>query len=99
MRAKCPNCGGEIVENDRTFQCEHAYPEKACDFTMWKDSFKNFWKMDLTEDLLDRILADGEEVELTRKSKAGKEYTAKYNIAKNEAGYWELNLVEFVNKN
>lgn len=95
--AKCPVCGGELVENDRTIQCEHAFPEKKCDFTLWKENTKNWYGVDLTMELVDKILG-GEQLELTRTSKAGNEYTGLYTIAKNAKGFWGLDMTGYANK-
>ena len=95
--AKCPVCGGELVENDRTIQCEHAFPEKKCDFTLWKENTKNWYGVDLTMELVDKILG-GEEIEITRTSKAGNEYTGMYTIAKNDNGFWGLDMTGYANK-
>lgn len=95
--AKCPVCGGELVENDRTIQCEHAFPEKKCDFTLWKENTKNWYGVDLTMELVDKILG-GEQLELTRTSKAGNEYTGMYTIAKNDKGFWGLDMTGYANK-
>ena len=95
--AKCPVCGGELVENDRTIQCEHAFPEKKCDFTLWKENTKNWYGVDLTMELVDKILG-GEEIELTRTSKAGNEYTGMYTTAKNDKGFWGLDMTGYANK-
>ena len=88
---------GQLVENDKTIQCEHAYPERKCDFTLWKESTKKYFGVDLDMNLVEK-LTSGETIELTRKSKEGKEYTAKYDISKNDKGYWGLNFKEFVSK-
>lgn len=95
--AKCPVCGGELIENDRTIQCEHAFPEKKCDFTLWKENTKNWYSVDLTMELVDKILG-GEQLELTRTSKAGNEYTGLYTIAKNAKGFWGLDMTGYANK-
>lgn len=94
---KCPVCGGELVENDRTIQCEHAYPEKSCDFTLWKESTKKYFGIDMTMELADKILG-GEEIEITRTSKAGNPYTGLYTIGKNDKGFWGLEMTGFANK-
>lgn len=95
--AKCPVCGGELIENDRTIQCEHAFPEKKCDFTLWKENTKNWYGVDLTMELVGKILG-GEQLELTRTSKAGNEYTGMYTIAKNDKGFWGLDMTGYANK-
>lgn len=95
--AKCPVCGGELVENDKTIQCEHCFPEKACDFTLWKESTKKFFGVNLTMKLVEKILG-GDEIEITRKSKAGNDYTGTYTIAKNDKGFWGLEMTGFANK-
>ena len=56
--AKCPVCGGKLIENDKTIQCEHCFPEKACDFTLWKESTKKFFGVNLTWNLFKKFSAE-----------------------------------------
>lgn len=90
---KCPCCGGNIIDNGRTFQCEHVFPDKECEFTVWQES--HYREEVITEDMLEDLL-DGESVILTQTSKGGNEYKAEFTL-NFENG--KLEFKNFVNDN
>lgn len=74
---KCPKCGKNVYENDKSYYCEGYRDEPKCNFSLWKDN--QFFKdrgMTFTKAMAKKLIAL-EEIEIKNlKSKEGKEYTA-----------------------
>ena len=64
--AKCPQCGGRILESARAFGCEHW--REGCKFTLWKDALKrqNADMPDITATAAKKLLK-GEEAVIGKK--------------------------------
>lgn len=81
---KCPLCEGTIEDRGLTFSCSNQKQEKneetgeweevgTCTYKVWKTAFSKLGGEELTEDVLEKIIVEGEcEIDLI--SKAGKPY-------------------------
>ena len=71
---KCPRCGGDVAENKKGFCCM----DKACDFTLWKDSkFFTSKKKSLTKAIAIELLKNGRaKLKGCYSEKAGRTYDA-----------------------
>jgi len=84
---ECPKCQGEIVDNGAFFKCENSEQKQneetkeweevgTCTFKVWKSCFSRFGGPELTLEVLEKVLVEGEaEVELVAKG-SGKPYPA-----------------------
>lgn len=92
---KCPNCGGKIVDTEKTYQCEKVYPEKECNFTFWKDQTK-FWGVTVNDKMMTTLL-NNESIVLERTSQKGNKYEANYKLGINDKGYYTFMFDSYVN--
>ncbi len=76
---KCPNCGGEVIETDKAYECEnHDYKNPgSCAFSHWKVISGR--KLSVKE--FSKLVSDGVTAKLDGfKSKAGKDFSAKLKM-------------------
>ena len=77
---KCPKCGADVVEREKTFSCS-AWKETHCDFGLWKQVAGH----NLTREEATKLLA-GEKVGPVKnlKGKSGKSFSATFTLDKEE---------------
>ena len=72
---KCPRCGKNIFENDKSFYCEGYRDDPKCTFSLWKDS--KYWSargITFTKEMAQNLLKDGSIRIDGLRSKAGNLY-------------------------
>jgi len=91
---KCPACGGNVVEQRRSYSCANWRPAHgACRFTIWKNTAGR----DLTREEASRLLRDGATDLLTGfTSRAGIPFSARLRLVKDDAGQFKARF-EFTN--
>ena len=81
----CPKCQSEILENGPFFACENVKQEKneetgnwedigSCTWKVWKSAFVKLGGEELTLEILDKIITDGEAEVSLFSQKKGKPY-------------------------
>ncbi len=76
---KCPLCGGDVIERERSYSCAN-WKDNHCEFAIWKDQAGHALKRDEAESLL-RGSAIGP---LSLKSRRGKRFRARLRLDKDE---------------
>ena len=57
---KCPRCGGNVIEGQKSFFCEGWYATPRCEFALWKNNpFFLKKKKELTKGVVAPLLKDG----------------------------------------
>lgn len=75
---KCPRCGCDITETDKSFGCSGWKNDPPCKFAIWKNNkFLAASKKKLTTAKVKKLLSDGFYNEKGLVSKTGKKYDAK----------------------
>ena len=82
---KCPMCGGEVTEKEKSFSCSNWKSiDGGCKFTIWKESFgARFTKEDVEK------LINGEVIVKTNISKSGNEYPANWLLDNDNKAVFE----------
>ena len=74
---KCPKCGQNVIESDKSFYCDGFRMEHKCNFSLWKNNkYLQARGIVLTADMAAQLLANGKMQINNLTSKAGKEYNA-----------------------
>ena len=74
---KCPKCGQNVIESDKSFYCDGFRMEHKCNFSLWKNNkYLQARGIVLTADMAAQLLANGKMQVNNLTSKAGKEYNA-----------------------
>ena len=78
---KCPKCGKDIFENDKSFYCSGYNDESKCNFSFWKETkfFDN--KIKVTKSKMQQLLKG--EATFKLKGKDAKSYDQKMEIKEN----------------
>lgn len=78
---KCPKCGKDIFENDKSFYCSGYKDEPKCNFSFWKETkfFEN--KIKVTKSKMQQLLKG--EATFKLKGKDAKSYEQKMEIKEN----------------
>ena len=78
---KCPRCGKNVFENEKSFYCEGYRDEPKCTFSLWKDS--KYWSargITLTKEMAQSLLNDGQVRIDGLRSKAGNLYNGIFSM-------------------
>ena len=72
---KCPKCGCNVIENDRSFYCDGYRKEHKCNFSIWKNN-KYFQArgITLTTEIVTEMLKSGKAQINNIRSKSGNSY-------------------------
>lgn len=74
---KCPKCGQNVIESDKSFYCDGFRMEHKCNFSLWKnDKYLQARGITLTADMAAELLSTGKMQVNNLTSKAGKQYNA-----------------------
>ena len=74
---KCPKCGNNVIESDKSFYCDGFRMEHKCNFSLWKNNkYLQARGVTLTADLAQELLANGKMQINGLTSKAGNSYNA-----------------------
>ncbi len=74
---KCPKCGQNVIESDKSFYCDGFRMEHKCNFSLWKQNkYLQARGVTLTAELARELLANGNMQINNLTSKAGKQYNA-----------------------
>lgn len=74
---KCPKCGCNVIESDKSFYCDGFRMEHKCNFSLWKNNkYLQARGITLTADLAAELLVTGKMQINGLTSKAGKQYNA-----------------------
>ncbi len=74
---KCPKCGQNVIESDKSFYCDGFRMEHKCNFSLWKNNkYLQARGVTLTAELASELLANGKMQINNLTSKAGKQYNA-----------------------
>lgn len=84
---KCPECGSDIVETEKSFGCSNW--KNGCKYAIWKnDKYFAALGKKVTATVVKQILQNGV-VKLSMKSRIGKPYTLLLRYKKNPNGYYQ----------
>lgn len=88
---KCPECGHDIVETDKSFGCTNW--KNGCKYAIWKnDKYFAALGKKVTMTVVKQLLQNGV-VKLPMKSKMGKPYSLSLRYKKNQDGYYQWEKV------
>ena len=74
---KCPKCGNNVIESDKSFYCDGFRMEHKCNFSLWKNNkYLQTRGVTLTAELATELLATGKMQVNNLMSKAGNSYNA-----------------------
>ena len=74
---KCPKCGQNVIESDKSFYCDGFRMEHKCNFSLWKNNkYLQARGITLTADMAAQLLSTGKMQVNNLTSKAGKQYNA-----------------------
>ncbi len=74
---KCPKCGQNVIESDKSFYCDGFRMEHKCNFSLWKNNkYLQARGITLTADMAAELLSTGKMQVNNLTSKAGKQYNA-----------------------
>jgi DNA topoisomerase-3 len=74
---KCPKCGQNVIESDKSFYCDGFRMEHKCNFSLWKNNkYLQARGVTLTAELAQELLANGKMQVNNLTSKAGNSYNA-----------------------
>ena len=74
---KCPKCGNNVIESDKSFYCDGFRMEHKSNFSLWKNNkYLQARGITLTADLAQELLAKGKMQVNNLTSKAGNSYNA-----------------------
>ena len=74
---KCPKCGQNVIESDKSFYCDGFRMEHKCNFSLWKSNkYLQARGVTLTAELAQELLANGKMQVNNLTSKAGNSYNA-----------------------
>ena len=74
---KCPKCGQNVIESDKSFYCDGFRMEHKCNFSLWKNNkYLQARGITLTADMASELLSTGKMQVNNLTSKAGKQYNA-----------------------
>ncbi len=74
---KCPKCGNNVIESDKSFYCDGFRMEHKCNFSLWKNNkYLQARGVTLTADLAQELLSTGKMQINGLTSKAGNTYNA-----------------------
>ncbi len=74
---KCPKCGCNVIESDKSFYCDGFRQAHQCSFSLWKNNkYLQARGVTLTADLASELLATGKMQVNDLVSKAGNHYNA-----------------------
>ncbi|MBP3625332.1 MAG: DNA topoisomerase 3 [Peptococcaceae bacterium] len=74
---KCPKCGNNVIESDKSFYCDGFRMEHKCNFSLWKNNkYLQARGVTLTADLAQELLTNGKMQINGLTSKAGNSYNA-----------------------
>ena len=74
---KCPKCGCNVIESDKSFYCDGFRQAHQCKFSLWKNNkYLQARGVTLTADLASELLATGKMQVNDLVSKAGNHYNA-----------------------
>ena len=74
---KCPKCGNNVIESDKSFYCDGFRMDHKCNFSLWKNNkYLQARGVTLTADLAQELLANGKMQINGLTSKAGNSYNA-----------------------
>lgn len=74
---KCPKCGKNVFESEKSFYCDGFRDDPKCTFSLWKEN--KYWSargISITSDIAKTLLQDGQVQINGLKSKAGNTYNA-----------------------
>lgn len=82
---KCPKCGNNVIESDKSFYCDGFRMEHKCNFSLWKNNkYLQARGITLTADLAQELLATGKMQINGLTSKAGNTYNAIFYMVPGE---------------
>ena len=95
---KCPKCGQNVIESDKSFYCDGFRMEHKCNFSLWKNNkYLEARGVTLTADMAEQLLSTGKMQVNNLTSKAGNLYNAIFYI---EPGEQYVNFrMEFAPRN
>lgn len=74
---KCPKCGNNVIESDKSFYCDGFRMEHKCNFSLWKNNkYLQARGVTLTADMAQELLSTGKMQVNGLTSKAGNTYNA-----------------------
>ncbi len=74
---KCPKCGNNVIESEKSFYCDGFRMEHKCNFSLWKNNkYLQARGVTLTADMAAELLATGKMQVDNLTSKAGNNYNA-----------------------
>ena len=74
---KCPKCGQNVIESDKSFYCDGFRMEHKCNFSLWKNNkYLQARGVTLTAELAQELLTNGKMQVNNLTSKAGNSYNA-----------------------
>lgn len=74
---KCPKCGQNVIESDKSFYCDGFRMEHKCNFSLWKNNkYLEARGVTLTADMAEQLLSSGKVQVNNLTSKVGKQYNA-----------------------
>ena len=78
---KCPKCGQNVIESDKSFYCDGFRMEHKCNFSLWKNNkYLQARGVTLTAELAQELLTNGKMQVNNLTSKAGNSYNAIFYI-------------------
>ena len=95
---KCPKCGQNVIESDKSFYCDGFRMEHKCNFSLWKNNkYLEARGVTLTADMEEQLLSTGKMQVNNLTSKAGNLYNAIFYM---EPGEQYVNFrMEFAPRN
>ena len=82
---KCPKCGNNVIESDKSFYCDGFRMEHKCNFSLWKNNkYLQARGVTLTAELATELLAKGNMQVNNLTSKAGNKYNAVFYMEPGE---------------
>lgn len=95
---KCPKCGQNVIESDKSFYCDGFRMEHKCNFSLWKNNkYLEARGVTLTADMAEQLLSTGKMQVNNLTSKAGNLYNAIFYM---ESGEQYVNFrMEFAPRN
>jgi len=87
--AKCPVCGGDIVETQKAYSCANwSRKDGGCKFVIWK----TFYNKKITKSMVKALIEKGRTVKIRGfvSRRTGKEFDAVLKLEKQEDGNYRV---------
>jgi DNA topoisomerase-3 len=87
--AKCPACGGDVVENQKGYGCSNWKEEDGgCRFVIWKEFYDKKISKKHAKDLIEK--GETSVIKKWKSRKTGKEFDAALQLVQEEDGRYRV---------